>query len=175
MDGTGYIGLGANLGDRRGNLSRAVELLTRRGATFVAFSHLYRSDPMYVVDQPEFFNAAAKVRTEATPELFLDQLVEVEALLQRRRVQRFGPRTIDLDILLWGARGDRVMTSPRLTIPHPRMLERSFVLLPLADVAPDLVHPLCHRPIAELAERIDDSNLQRIEGRDWARPVTEGG
>jgi 2-amino-4-hydroxy-6-hydroxymethyldihydropteridine diphosphokinase len=168
VDGTAYIGLGSNLGHRVEFLRRALEELTRCGSRVGAVSRLYESPPLYVVDQPPFLNAAARLETPLDPREFLAQLARVESRLGRVRGRRFGPRTIDLDILLWGEDGSLIQTAPDLTIPHPRLLERAFALLPLADVAPHLVHPLCRRTVRELADEAPGRpDVVALDG-DWS-------
>ncbi len=135
-----YLGLGANLGDRETTIRRAVELLGEDGAVeVVAVSTLRETDPVGVVDQPRFLNGVAAVETRLTPRALLDRLLAVERELGRARTgPRFGPRTIDLDLLVYG---DEVVDEPGLTVPHPRLAERGFVLEPLAELAPDLRVP----------------------------------
>jgi 2-amino-4-hydroxy-6-hydroxymethyldihydropteridine diphosphokinase len=135
-----YVGLGANVGNRRDNLDRAVELLARdRGIRVVAVSTVRETDPVGYVDQPRFLNAVAALDTDLAPRKLLDRLLAVERALGRKRTgPRFGPRTIDLDLLVYG---DETVDEPGLTVPHPRLAERRFVLEPLAELAPDLVLP----------------------------------
>ena len=136
-----FVGLGANLGDREATLRRALELLGAEPAIDgVAVSSFRETDPVGYVDQPLFVNAAAAVETSLTARELLDRLLAVERALGRRRDGlRFGPRPIDLDLLLYG---DEVVDEPGLTLPHPRLHERTFVLEPLAELDPDLVVPL---------------------------------
>ena len=136
-----YIGLGGNLGDRRASLDAAVEALRREaGVDVVAVSSFRDTEPVGVTDQPRFLNGAVAIETELTPRALLDVLLAVERSLGRTRdaEERFGPRTIDLDLLLYG---DQTIDEPGLTVPHPRAHERAFVLAPLADVWPDAVIP----------------------------------
>ena len=139
-----YIGLGSNLGDREATLRRALELLS---GEIVAVSSFRETDPVGYLDQPRFLNAAAALDTELEPRALLDRLLEVERELGRTREgPRFGPRTIDLDLLLYGV---RAIDEPGLTVPHPRLAERLFVLEPLAELDPDLVVP-GHGRVADL-------------------------
>jgi 2-amino-4-hydroxy-6-hydroxymethyldihydropteridine diphosphokinase len=135
-----YLGLGANLGDRDATIHRAVELLGRDGdVDVVAVSTLRETDPVGLVDQPRFLNGVAVVETELSPRELLDRLLAVERVLGRTRTgPRYGPRTIDLDLLVYG---DEMVDEPGLTVPHPRLAERQFALEPLAEVEPDLVVP----------------------------------
>jgi 2-amino-4-hydroxy-6-hydroxymethyldihydropteridine diphosphokinase len=135
-----YVGLGANLGDREATISRAVELLGEQdGIEVLAVSTLRETDPVGVEDQPRFLNGAAALETTLRPGALLEVLLGVERTLGRvRDGVRFGPRTIDLDLLLYG---DETVDEPGLTVPHPRLHERRFALEPLAEVAPGLVIP----------------------------------
>jgi 2-amino-4-hydroxy-6-hydroxymethyldihydropteridine diphosphokinase len=135
-----FLGLGANLGNRERTIARAVELLGRQpGVEVVAVSTLRETDPVGFTDQPRFLNGAAAVETELEPRDLLAALLAVERELGRTRDgPRFGPRTIDLDLLLFG---DREVSEPGLTVPHPRLAERAFALEPLADLDPDLRIP----------------------------------
>jgi 2-amino-4-hydroxy-6-hydroxymethyldihydropteridine diphosphokinase len=136
-----YVGLGANLGDRAGAIRRAVELLgAEPGIEVVAVSTLRETDPVGYVDQPAFLNGAAALETELAPRALLERLLAVELALGRVRGDgpRFGPRAIDLDLLLYG---DEVVDEPGLTVPHPRLAERRFALEPLHELDPDLSLP----------------------------------
>jgi 2-amino-4-hydroxy-6-hydroxymethyldihydropteridine diphosphokinase len=135
-----YVGLGANLGDREGSIRAAIDRLDAHpDVTVVAVSQLRETDPVGIVDQPRFVNAAAAVDTELSPRELLDVLLAVERELGRTRTgPRYGPRTIDLDLLLYG---DEIVDEPGLTVPHPRLHERRFALEPLADLDPGLAVP----------------------------------
>lgn len=137
-----YISLGSNLGDCDKNLALALELLAGRpGICVAAVSSLYLTEPQHVREQPFFTNQAALLLCDAgiTPQALLESLQTVESALGRERSgTRFGPRVIDLDLLLFG---EVILNEPRLTLPHPRMLERAFALVPLAELAPDLRLP----------------------------------
>ena len=137
---TAYIGLGSNLGDRKATLSRALELLAAEPGIEVTKVSVFRETaPVGLLDQPRFLNAAARIQTELAPRELLDRLLAVERALGRTRTgTRFGPRTIDLDLLLYG---DSMLSEPGLTVPHPRLRERVFVLEPLAELDPGLVIP----------------------------------
>jgi 2-amino-4-hydroxy-6-hydroxymethyldihydropteridine diphosphokinase len=134
-----FIGIGANLGERERSIQDALRLLeAHAGIEVVAVSRIRETDPVGVVDQPRFLNAAAKVRTTLAPRVLLDRLLGIERELGRVRVERYGPRTIDLDLLVYG---DEVVEEPGLRVPHPRLHERRFVLEPLNDLDPGLLVP----------------------------------
>jgi len=135
-----YVGLGANLGDRRATIERAVELLgAAEGVEVLAVSSLRETDPVGFTEQPRFLNGAAAVETALAASELLSVLLDVERRLGRTREgPRFGPRVIDLDLLLYG---DAQVDEPGLTVPHPRLHERRFALEPLAELAPGLVVP----------------------------------
>jgi 2-amino-4-hydroxy-6-hydroxymethyldihydropteridine diphosphokinase len=135
-----FIGLGSNLGDREAYLRRALDLLRADPSIeLVAVSSFRETDPVGFLDQPRFLNAAAALETELAARALLERLLAVERVLGRRRDgPRFGPRTIDLDLLL---HGDEVVDEPGLTVPHPRLGERRFVLEPLHELEPGLVIP----------------------------------
>jgi 2-amino-4-hydroxy-6-hydroxymethyldihydropteridine diphosphokinase len=136
---TAYIALGANLGDPAATVQAAfAALATLPQSTLTATSALYRTAPVGICDQPEFINAAARIETELAPEALLDALLAIEQRFGRVRTLRNGPRTLDLDVLLYDA---QVLDTPRLTLPHPRLHLRAFVLYPLADIGPDLSIP----------------------------------
>jgi 2-amino-4-hydroxy-6-hydroxymethyldihydropteridine diphosphokinase len=135
-----YIGLGANIGERRHALEQALAALAAEpGVDVVAVSSVRETDPVGVVDQPRFLNAAAALETELAPRELLERLLAIERRLGRTRTgPRFGPRTIDLDLLVYG--GERI-DEPGLEVPHPRLHERRFVLEPLLELDPGLVVP----------------------------------
>ena len=134
-----YVGLGANLGGREETLRRALELLAAAdGVTLLAVSQLRETEPVGVVDQPPFLNGAVALETTHTPRELLDLLLTIEASLGRVREERWGPRTVDLDLLVYG---DEVVDAPGLRVPHPHLHERRFALEPLAELAPELDVP----------------------------------
>jgi 2-amino-4-hydroxy-6-hydroxymethyldihydropteridine diphosphokinase len=140
MTREGYLGLGSNVGDRRGNLQAAVDALPAHGVAVLASSATYDTEPVgLVLDQPEFLNACVRIRTALEPEALLDACKAVERDLGRQAGGvRHGPRPIDVDLLLLG---DEVYRSQRLSLPHEQVTSRRFVLVPLLELAPDLVVP----------------------------------
>lgn len=134
-----YVALGANLGDPAATVRAAFGALANLPESrVVRCSSLYRTAPVGITEQPEFINAVAELETTLAPEALLDALLEVEQRFGRLRAERNGPRTLDLDLLLYD---DHFLDLPRLTLPHPRLHLRAFVLCPLAEIAPDLVIP----------------------------------
>jgi len=156
-----YLGLGANLGDRLACLQRAVDLLKAGGnVRVVASSRVWETEPVGGPDQPDYLNAVVRVETELEPMQLLAACQRVEGALGRVREVRWGPRTIDLDVLLFG---DVTMQDPALTLPHPRMLERAFVLLPLLELDPD--------PVLPDGRRVLDAAVDTEGARPFAPPL----
>lgn len=149
MSSVVFIGLGSNLGDRAALLSGAVERLRATpGIGSVTLSRVHETEPVGGPSgQGRYLNAVAQVETTLEPHALLAELRRIETGAGRERRERWGPRTLDLDLLLYD---DRVIDSPDLTVPHPRLHERRFVLEPLAELAPELVHPVLRRTITEL-------------------------
>jgi 2-amino-4-hydroxy-6-hydroxymethyldihydropteridine diphosphokinase len=153
-DAIAYIALGSNLGDRALHLARALERLRAApGVEVVAVSRIVETDPVGPPGQGRYLNAAAALRTRLRPAALLDVLAAIEAAggRDRGRETHQGPRTIDLDLLLYGG---EVIAGERLTVPHPRMHERLFVLEPLAEIAPKAVHPALGRTIESLRDQL---------------------
>ena len=146
-----YIALGSNLGDKEKNLRRALLMLTQEGVEVVRVSSFLSTEPYGVTDQPQFLNAVACVRTSLAPLALLDVLLATELAMGRVRLRHWGERNIDLDLLLYE---DVVLDLPRLRLPHPDMQNRDFVLLPLAEIAPELKHPTLQKTIYELKENL---------------------
>jgi 2-amino-4-hydroxy-6-hydroxymethyldihydropteridine diphosphokinase len=144
-----FIGLGSNLGDRHGFLSKAAaDLENTRDTRVVWYSSVYESDPVGNPDQPAFLNAVAEVETRLTPPDLMKELQGIEEAVGRIHHERWGPREIDLDILLYDG---LVHQDERLSVPHPELEKRRFVLVPLRELAPDLVHPVSGLTVEELA------------------------
>lgn len=143
-----YIGLGSNLGDRAANIMAALERIgSLAGTSVTRVSKFIETGPVGVIEQPKFINAVAEVETALRPRDLLRALLEIEDALGRVRPERWGPRTIDLDLLLYE---DEVILDEELTLPHPLMSEREFVLVPFAEIAPGARHPVLNKTIAEL-------------------------
>ena len=155
-----YIGLGSNLDDPQRQLKQALEAIEKlTSVKVIAVSSLYRSQPMGPQDQPDYVNAVCSIETSLLPLQLLDELQTIELAQGRiREGERWGPRTLDLDILLYGG---KTITSDRLNIPHPGMLERNFVLWPLHEIAPDLIIPE-RGPLAAFLEKIDKQGLEAV-------------
>jgi len=159
-----YLGLGANVGDRLGNLRTALARLQTL-ARLEEVSSLYETEPQGVSEQPPFLNAVCRITTGLEPEGLLRFLKNLEQEIGRRPGgQRWGPRPIDLDILLYG---ERVVDTPELQIPHPRLAERAFVLVPLCELAPELRHPLLGKTMKELLASVGKKGVKEIATRAW--------
>ena len=158
---TAFIALGANLGDRLANLASAAEALDATpGIEVEAASWLYETAPVGGPGgQDPFLNAVVRVRTTLEPLALLDRLLAIEEAHRRVRVERWGPRTLDLDLLFLG---DRLLDDPRLTLPHPRLHQRRFVLAPLADVGADMRHPRLDRTIADLLAALPPDDMDDV-------------
>jgi GTP cyclohydrolase-4 len=157
---TVYLGLGSNLGDRKQNLAQALELMSKH-LVVEQVSSIYETEPVGYKDQPLFLNAACRISTGLNPEKLLRLAKKIEAKLGRTPGFPNAPRPIDIDILFYG---DEVLKNKELTIPHPHLAERAFVLVPLAEIAPALVHPRNRKPVKRLL--VDLGNVTGV--RKWA-------
>jgi 2-amino-4-hydroxy-6-hydroxymethyldihydropteridine diphosphokinase len=154
-----YVGLGSNLGDRAAYLLLGLSALSRLPKT-----HLLRLSPVYETDpvgppQPPYLNMVAELETELSPKGLLAEMLRIEKALGRERRERWGPRTLDLDLLLYG---DLVLEEAGLSVPHPRLHERAFVLVPLLDLLPEGRHPLLGQSFAELLASLDASSVRPL-------------
>ncbi len=155
---TAYLGLGTNLGDRLANLAAALRgLAADPGLVIVRGSSVYESKPVGVLEQPDFLNMVVLIETTLAPAGLLQHCHWIEAQMGRERRERWGPRLIDLDLLAYE---DVVSTEERLVLPHPRMHERSFVLTPLAEIAPEF--SLNHTNVCDLAAQVGEAGLSRL-------------
>jgi 2-amino-4-hydroxy-6-hydroxymethyldihydropteridine diphosphokinase len=152
-----YLSLGSNVGDRSGNLNAAIDRLRPLGEV-VAVSSFYETEPVEFTAQAWFLNCAVELDTERTPQELLAGILGIEQLLGRRRGQKKGPRTIDIDILLFD---NLIIQDQGLTIPHAAMYERRFVLEPLAEIAPDVRHPVLKRTMRELRDALPPGQAVR--------------
>jgi len=161
---TAYIGLGANLGDREAALREAMRRLGVLG-TLKAVSSLYETEPIGYRDQPPFLNAVAALETALTPTELVRGLLAIEKAMGRARTFRNAPRTLDLDLLLLG---EARLNTVEVGLPHPRLHERAFVLVPLAEIAPDAQHPTVQRSVSQLLDALPTiSGVQRFAAPGW--------
>jgi 2-amino-4-hydroxy-6-hydroxymethyldihydropteridine diphosphokinase len=158
---TAYLGLGSNLGDREANIRNALAAIDRLdGCELIRTSSLYETDPVGIREQPDFLNAAAEIRTKLAPEELLTALREVERGTGREKTFKWGPRIIDIDILLYG---EERLTGENLEIPHPEMHQRAFVLTPLAEIAPMARHPETDLTIRQLSEKVGSEGVRKYK------------
>ena len=158
---TVYLSLGSNMGDRQGNLDKALDYLSQR-LRMGKVSSIYDTEPVGNTNQPRFLNLACQVFTRLAPMELLTLVKGIEIKLGRPPGSSNGPRPIDIDILFYG---DQVVENPELVIPHPRLAERAFVLAPLAEIAPDLVHPVSSKTVKELLDSLSEKqDVVRCEG-----------
>lgn len=155
-----FLALGSNLGDRRANLAAAIERLAAPDLRVVRASSLYETEPRDVPDQPWFLNQVIEIETDLFPRQLLARTQKIEREMGRKRMVAKGPRVIDLDILLFA---DAAVSTPDLEIPHPRMIERRFVLEPLHELAPELRHPQTKATIREMLSQVSDQAIRKIK------------
>jgi dihydroneopterin aldolase / 2-amino-4-hydroxy-6-hydroxymethyldihydropteridine diphosphokinase len=154
-----YLGLGSNLGERATNLEESLEKIAEL-ASVEKKSGIYETEPWGLKEQPNFLNQVVKVKTRLEPLELLSSLKDIERTMGRKKSVKFGPRVIDLDILFYD---DVIMKTETLTIPHPLMTKRAFVLVPLNEIAPNHLHPVEGKKIRELCERIEQHSVWRWE------------
>jgi len=146
-----YIGIGSNLGNRKQNCEKAISLLTENRITVLKRSTMLETEPWGIKDQPKFINMAIKIDTILEPEDLLNLLKEIESAVGRTQTFRWGPRIIDIDILLYD---NLILNTNNVQIPHPGIKDRDFVLRPLAEIAPDKIHPVFRKSIKELLSEL---------------------
>jgi 2-amino-4-hydroxy-6-hydroxymethyldihydropteridine diphosphokinase len=157
MPANAWVALGGNLGDVRAAFDRALSRLAAGGERLIAASSIYRTPPLGP-PQPDYLNAAIALRAQGTAMDLLGELRRVEEALGRQRSEHWGPRTLDLDLLFFGDAGEQVVSGPELTLPHPEVARRAFVLVPLAEIAPDLRHPVMGKTIAALLAAVPEAD-----------------
>lgn len=158
-----FLGLGSNLGDRKANLRLAVRRL-RELMQITRVSSLYETGPVGFADQPDFLNAVAEAETILSPSGLLTVIKQVEESLGREPTFRYGPRAIDVDVLLYD---DIVFQGQEVKVPHPRLHERRFVLEPLVELAPDVVHPVLLRPVSAILADLPEGERVTVVEADW--------
>ncbi|RXT09031.1 2-amino-4-hydroxy-6-hydroxymethyldihydropteridine diphosphokinase [Ammoniphilus sp. CFH 90114] len=165
-----YLSLGSNLGDRLNYLSKAILALKKQSSVILeSYSSIYETDPVGYTDQPAFLNMVVGGKTGLSPHELLHMILDLERQLGRKRDIRYGPRTIDLDILVFGT---AKLKEEELEVPHPRMADRAFVMIPLAEIAPDFPIPILSNekttPVELLEKVTDKSGVRKWKNIDWA-------
>jgi 2-amino-4-hydroxy-6-hydroxymethyldihydropteridine diphosphokinase len=163
-----YLSLGSNLGDRAANLRQALKALPESGVRVLRCSSFYETEPVDFLEQPWFLNCVVEAETSLDPSRLLEELQGIERNMGSRKPVPRGPRILDLDVLFYGA---DVIRSAGMEIPHPRLAQRRFVLVPLAELAPELPHPVLRKTAAELLAESDDRSAVRI----WQPPEGPAG
>ena len=162
MHNLAYLSLGSNVGDRAANLQAAIDHLSSLGQV-TATSSFYETEPVEFIAQPWFLNCAVALDTEKMPTQVIEAILDIERQMGRRRLQNKGPRMIDIDILLFG---DVVVDTRELTIPHPALQQRRFVLEPMVEIAPEACHPLLHRTMRQLRDALPPGQtVRRFSGK----------
>ncbi|MFQ6069684.1 MAG: 2-amino-4-hydroxy-6-hydroxymethyldihydropteridine diphosphokinase [Candidatus Aminicenantales bacterium] len=157
-----FICLGSNIGDRKKNIRQACLLLQRRGIHLFRSSSLYLSEPVDYRPQPWFYNQVVELESDLEPHELLSLVKAVEKVMGRKPSLKKGPRLIDIDILF---AGEKVVNSRELVVPHPRLEKRNFVLLPLSEIGPDIVHPVSRKKVKDLLKECDDnSSVVKLDG-----------
>jgi 2-amino-4-hydroxy-6-hydroxymethyldihydropteridine diphosphokinase len=155
------VALGSNLGDKEDNLRRAIlEMISQKTISVIEMSSVYETEPMYYENQDLFLNCVIAVKTDLRPRELLERLQGIELEMGRQRNVKYGPRVIDLDILFYG---DEIVSEPGIEIPHPRLAERPFVLIPLNEIRPKLIHPVLGKSVSELLAslKVDEQVVKR--------------
>ena len=165
-----YLGLGSNLGDRMHNLKQAISHFPPE-IICVRKSSIYETEPWEYLEQPPFLNLVVEVQTDLLPRALLERLKSIELACGRQETFRFGPRLIDLDILFYG---QEIIEEHGVSIPHPRMHERAFVLVPLAEIAPHFIHPVLRKSVQELLFTVNADGIRRLENFSKIPDLTQG-
>ena len=156
-----YLLIGGNVGNRLQNLRHAVDQLSSWG-TVVQHSSIYETAAWGKTEQPSFLNQALEYQTDLAPQALIRTILQIEEEMGRRRTEKFGPRIIDIDILFFNS---EIVQEPHLTIPHPEIQNRRFALVPMAEIAPQLIHPLMHKTIRQLLQECPDTlDARKLEG-----------
>ncbi|MCG1981573.1 2-amino-4-hydroxy-6-hydroxymethyldihydropteridine diphosphokinase [Staphylococcus epidermidis] len=154
-----YLGLGSNIGNRKLQLNEAIKILhAYQGVQVTQVSHIYETEPVGYTNQPKFLNLCIEIETELNPQSLLKCCLATEQQLHRKREIRWGPRTLDVDILLFD---DQIIEQDNLSVPHPRMKERSFVLIPLNDIATNQIEPISNKSIGQLV--VTDNSVKKYK------------
>ncbi|MBN9299919.1 MAG: 2-amino-4-hydroxy-6-hydroxymethyldihydropteridine diphosphokinase [Filimonas sp.] len=157
-----YLLIGGNLGDRMAFLRQAKSLIGQSAGHITAISSIYETSAWGMEDQPPFYNCALQIKSNIAPETLMGILLNIETLMGRERLIKFGPRTIDIDMILYN---DKIINTAILTLPHPQMQNRRFVLQPLAEIAGNAMHPVLHKTINQLLEECPDTlDVHKISG-----------
>lgn len=154
-----YLGMGSNIGDKVANLKQGVKELRHANIHINAISSLYETAPVGYLDQDNFYNIVLKAQTDKTPEELLVCLKKIENDMGRKKTVRFGPRNIDIDILLYEG---VLVNQENLIIPHERMAERAFVMVPLSEIAPKVIHPILLKSVNEIANDLDQAGIKKL-------------
>ena len=154
-----YFSLGSNVGNKQTYLDKAIRMLKER-VNNITVSSFYVTEPWGKTNQPEFLNICAKGKTNLSPKELLVFAKNIEASLGRQHIEKWGPREIDIDILFYGT---KIVKTKDIEIPHPFIANRTFVLVPLAEIAPDFMHPLLKKSIKELSLALDDSGVRKVK------------
>jgi 2-amino-4-hydroxy-6-hydroxymethyldihydropteridine diphosphokinase len=155
-----FLLLGSNLGDRQGFLQQAITFIAAEIAPIVKRSSIYETEAWGKTDEPNYLNQVIQLKTDIAPRVLLEKVLAIEHELGRKRMEKWGSRTIDIDILFYG---DQVVEEPGLNIPHPQLHNRRFTLSPLEEIAPELLHPVLHKNISELKSELKDNlNVKKL-------------
>lgn len=163
---TAYLGLGSNIGNRTEQIEHAIDLIQgTSGIRIMKCSSIYKTEPIGYTDQPEFYNSVIQIQTSLQPNELLSVILNIEKKLDRIRTIRWGPRTIDIDILMYG---NQIVDEPHLKIPHIQLTKRAFVLVPLLEIAGSILVPGTTNKLTYYIEQLEDQKIDRIDERSFA-------